>query len=229
MELLKLNVGCGFDHRPGYVNVDFQPQHKPDLLCDVSWLKPVKDFSCAEVIAQDVLEHLPRAAGPTALREWNRVLAMGGRLWIRVPSLRHLLHLLEAEERQSVEGQQELIQCCYGTQAYEGDFHLNGFTEVTLRHLLAQTGFEVSSIGIRDEWLFEVEAKKVSHCPPEAILRLGSDKAFLKAAYLERLGRKPDSEGRAYNLRVLRGGTRREAVLAVIENSEEARARRVKR
>ncbi len=229
MELLKLNVGCGFDHRPGYVNVDLHAHHAPDLVCDATWLKPIEDSSCGEVVAQDVLEHIPRAACLTALREWNRVLAMDGRLWVRVPSLRHLLHMLEREGWQDVERQQHLIQCCYGTQSYEEDFHQNGFTEVTLRHLLAEAGFGVSSIGIRDEWLFEVSARKVSHRPPDPILRVEGDEEFVTAAYRAILGRDPDREGLDYHLRVIQSGIRREAVLGVIEGSEEARARRLKR
>ncbi len=229
MELLKLNVGCGFDHREGYVNIDLHSHHKPDLVCEATWLKPIADLSCAEVVAQDVLEHMPRAACLTALQEWNRVLAMGGRLWIRVPSLRHLLHLLEDEGWQDYERQEHLIQCCYGTQVYVGDFHQNGFTEVTLKRLLADAGFAISSIGVRDAWLFEVEAKKVSHKPPDAILRLERDDDFLAAAYRAILGREPDPEGLVYYLRVIQSGVRRESVLTALSGSEERRVLEVKR
>ena len=229
MELLKLNVGCGFDHREGYVNVDLHARHQPDLVCEATCLKPIEDGSCAEVVAQDVLEHIHRGACGTALREWNRVLVLGGRLWIRVPSLLHLLHLLEDENWQGFERQQELIQCLYGTGAYEGDFHLNGFTEATLRHCLADAGFEISSIGIRDGWLFEVEARKVSERRPDPLVLLEPDEEFVAAAFRAIVGREADRGTVNYYLGVMRSGMPRAAVLVALIDTAKQEAREVRR
>ena len=57
MKLQKLNLGCGLDHRPGYVNIDAVAAVKPDVLHDVSEPLPYKNASVSEVIAQDILEH----------------------------------------------------------------------------------------------------------------------------------------------------------------------------
>jgi len=91
-EGIRLNLGCGNDYREGWVNIDMNADaHKVDLHSDVTLLKDVADQSCVEVLAQDVLEHIPRLRGMTALQEWNRVLCEGGWLTLRVPSLVHLL------------------------------------------------------------------------------------------------------------------------------------------
>lgn len=219
----RLNLGCGNDYRDGYINVDMNASHKVDLVSDVTWLQAIEDCSCSEALAQDVLEHIPRARATTALREWNRVLRSGGKLVLRMPSLLHLLRILSSPDRQSVRDQKVLIQCLYGTQGYEGDFHLNGFTEITLRHELGEAGFEAADVRIVDDWMFEVEAHKVKHVVPAPILRLASDEEFIRAAYLQFLGRTPDPEGNEYYSSVLRKGIARESVIESLMGSDEGK------
>src|SRR5262245_33970799 len=84
--LRRINVGCGFDKRAGYINVDLHAMHDPDVIADVRDLRIFATAGYDEVLAQDVLEHLPRADAQPALSEWARVLAPGGRLVLRVPN-----------------------------------------------------------------------------------------------------------------------------------------------
>jgi predicted SAM-dependent methyltransferase len=176
--------------------------------------------SCTEAIAQDVLEHLPRAKASTALREWNRILALGGLLTLRLPSLERLLALFQ--ERRTVPEHQTLIQCLYGTQGYRGDFHLNGFTELTLRYELDQAGFQVDNIDVVDGWLFDVRASKARHTEPDLLLARGDpDQAFIEAAYLALFHRPADVEGMRYFLEVLDSGIDRETVLTILRSSPE--------
>jgi predicted SAM-dependent methyltransferase len=157
----RLNLGCGYDHREGYLNVDIHEFHSPDLVADVTNLHMLPSEGYREIIAQDVLEHLPRTSTVGVLREWNRVLSVGGVLHLRVPSVIDLVALLQAPENQSVEMQEKFIQCLFGTQAYTEDTHFTTFTEPLLRHYLDITGFAVIGWGMRDEWLFEVDAEKL--------------------------------------------------------------------
>jgi hypothetical protein len=46
----------------------------------------------------------------------------------------------------------------FGTQAYNGDFHLSGYTELLLCDELFRAGFGDVEMELRDEWLWEVEA-----------------------------------------------------------------------
>jgi predicted SAM-dependent methyltransferase len=170
----RLNLGCGYDIREGYLNVDVNDFHSPDLVADVTNLHMLPSGRYREILGQDVLEHLPRTATVGVLREWNRLLAVGGTLDLRVPSVLDLSLLLRAPENQSVEMQEKLIQCLFGTQAYSEDTHLTTFTEPLLRHYLDEAGFSVVKWGLRDQWLFEVTAEKVrsvdasAQAPPEA-------------------------------------------------------------
>ncbi len=157
----KLNLGCGYDVRKGYLNVDFQDFHKPDMVGDVRDLPTLPSGYFEEVVAQDVLEHLPRLDTPVALAEWNRLLSVGGLLHLRAPNVIGLAELCLAPERQSIDDQKMLIQCLFGTQAYNGDWHLTGFTEKLLRYYLEEAGFAVVRIDCKDHWLFEATARKI--------------------------------------------------------------------
>jgi ADP-heptose:LPS heptosyltransferase len=82
---IRLNLGCEFDHRPDFTNVDINPQVNPDIVADALDLSFLSDMSCSEILASHILEHFYEAQVIPALREWNRVLTPGSRLIIIVP------------------------------------------------------------------------------------------------------------------------------------------------
>ncbi|MGH2915575.1 MAG: hypothetical protein ACRDMX_11360 [Solirubrobacteraceae bacterium] len=163
----RLNLGCGFDLRDGYLNVDIHDFHGPDLVADVTQLTMLSGGFYREIVAQDVLEHLPRTTTVSVLQSWSRLLATGGRLELRVPSVIDLAELMRAPERQSIEQQELLVQCLFGTQAYTEDTHYTTFTEPLLRHYLSEADLDVDRWSLRDGWLFEVCA--VKRAAPEPV------------------------------------------------------------
>jgi hypothetical protein len=163
----RLNLGCGWDRRVGYLNVDFLDYHHPDLVADVRDLSMLPSGQYEEIVAQDVLEHLTRADGPKALAEWARLLRPDGKLVLRVPNLLGLAYIFT--QMTTIDEQKNLVQCLFGTQAYDGDFHQNGYTEFLLRHELRAAGFGKAEITPFCEWLFDVVATK---CEPEDDLRI---------------------------------------------------------
>ncbi len=210
----RLNLGCGWDLRAGYLNVDLHDFHGPDLVADVTDLAMLPDGRYVEILAQDVLEHLPRTATLATLCKWNRLLAPGGTLVLRIPSLLDLATLFADPGHQAPEQQEWLMQCLFGTQAYTGDVHLTSFTRPLLAHHLEQAGFGVRTWELRDQWLFELEVEKtgaprldstlVEH---EDLLRQVGDQArFLDEAYQRVLGREPDPVGQEFFLARLRAG-----------------------
>jgi predicted SAM-dependent methyltransferase len=160
----KLNLGCGWDIREGYLNVDLHDFHKPDLVADVTKLEMLPSGYYSEVIAQDVLEHLPRQSTVEVLTGWCRLLKVGGTLHLRVPSVIDLAELMKLPENQTIAQQELFVQCLFGTQAYTEDCHYTTFTEPLLRHYLAEAGMAPDVWGMRDGWLFEVDARKLA--PP---------------------------------------------------------------
>jgi predicted SAM-dependent methyltransferase len=158
----KINIGCGFDIRPGYLNVDSGDWHNPDLIADVTGMPMLPSGHFEEAVAQDVLEHIERTKQVTTLSEWSRLLCQGGLLHVRVPSVVDMVRMLEQPDfRDSVQQQHFWVQMLYGTQAYPGDFHLCGYTCATLADLGRQAGLFLSSLAIKDRWLFDATFRKV--------------------------------------------------------------------
>lgn len=84
MSDLRLHLGCGLVHRPGWVNIDLFEAAAADLQADAGLL-PFPDGSAAAVDARQLIEHLGYVGAIYALHEWARVLAPGGELCIETP------------------------------------------------------------------------------------------------------------------------------------------------
>lgn len=88
----KLNLGCGFDKREGWVNADNFLDCQPDILFDleeVPW--PISESSFDFVLMKHVLEHVGSGFSTfrDVMRELYRILAPDGKLEIQVPHFRH--------------------------------------------------------------------------------------------------------------------------------------------
>ena len=88
----KLNLGCGFDKREGWLNVDGFAECEPDRLMDIEqtpWDLPTDGFE--HVLLKHVLEHVGAdfATFAAVMRELYRVTRPDGRLEVHVPHVRH--------------------------------------------------------------------------------------------------------------------------------------------
>lgn len=192
----RLNLGCGWDIRADYLNVDLHDFHKPDLVADITTLPDLPNGYFQHIVAQDVLEHIERGKTVPVLTRWAELLESNGTIFIRVPSLTDVLKLLARAE--TVEREHEIIHLIYGTQAYTGDFHLAGFTAATLASQLAEAGLMICEARLRDEWLFEVVARKTN------ILTEPSE--LVHNAYFTVLRRPVDPSGLDHFCREVRSG-----------------------
>lgn len=127
---MKLHLGCGKKHWPGFINVDLPGHWKPpDLACDIRQL-PYPPESVEEIVAIHVLEHLVRADAEKAIAHWAGLLRQGGRLILEVPCLDKILDMMQRGIRTpqltlwglygdqaavAAEGEQQLHRWCYST------------------------------------------------------------------------------------------------------------------
>jgi SAM-dependent methyltransferase len=89
---VKLNLGCGFDKREGWLNVDGFATCEPDKLMDIEatpWDLETSAFD--HILMKHVLEHVGAQFSVFAavMAELYRVAAPGGLLEIHVPHVRH--------------------------------------------------------------------------------------------------------------------------------------------
>lgn len=74
----KVTIGCGYDHRVGYIDVDMDPVCKPDVLVADNNFSNLPRQAYDEVLAKGVLEHIERMRTPGALLDWADLLESGG-------------------------------------------------------------------------------------------------------------------------------------------------------
>jgi predicted SAM-dependent methyltransferase len=222
----RLNIGCGWDRRDGYLNVDLNAFHKPDLVADIRNLTMLPSGHYEEILAQDVLEHLPRTATASALREWNRLLCIGGRLHLRVPSLEGLWEMIR--QKSTFENHVALMQNLFGTQAYTGDFHYTTFTRVLLEGYLQRTGYQVERMDVLHGWLFDGTGRKTAETGPSTdvqaarLLEVPDESDFVRQTYRLLLRRDPDEGGFAfYHSALLQRHLTRVQVIDIIRGSPE--------
>ncbi len=82
----KLNLGSGHFPKEGYLNVDFNPLEKPDLVLDMNNPKSLESLPSGHfehILMDHVLEHLSDVFG--IMKQIHRLLATDGIVEIRVP------------------------------------------------------------------------------------------------------------------------------------------------
>lgn len=81
---MRLNLGCSDRLMPGFVNVDVWAGPGVDQVADLTSEWPWRESTVDEVVAYDVVEHLPSKRH--TLNELYRVLKPGGIARIEVPN-----------------------------------------------------------------------------------------------------------------------------------------------
>lgn len=175
------DVGCGRDAPyfggPDAVQIvrfDGNEDVKPDYRCDIRRL-PVDDQSFDVVHSRHVLEHFGRGEVMKVLKEWTRILRIGGEFRISVPNIICAMkNILLAEEGIIASNPYNFWQL-YGRQDDHYDVHKNGFTPKRLQLLLERLGiFEDIVVETKDgedgDLNIHAHARKVRHMEQFALL-----------------------------------------------------------
>lgn len=81
---IRLHLGCGFEHKPGWTNIDLVGA-SADIYWDLRRGIPFPRNSVNAIFHEHLLEHLPMTVGLRFTDECYRVLAPGGVLRVVVP------------------------------------------------------------------------------------------------------------------------------------------------
>jgi predicted SAM-dependent methyltransferase len=184
---LRLHIGCGKGHLPGWINIDIHPA---PLALNVLRGLPFGDGSASYVFVSHLLEHLyfPRDVTPF-LAELHRVLAPGGVARIVVPDVEKCIEAYTTDDRSFFGSRREtwswwpenptrledfLAYSGAGAEpAYLFESHKYGYDFETLDRTLREAGFRAV---VRSDYMAS------SH----EVLRVDDVSAVAKARYGER-------------------------------------------
>lgn len=157
---IRLNLGCGHLPMDGYINVDRRPLPGVDVVAEVDAL-PFGTGEVAEIWSAHLLEHFPQEQlRRQLLPAFHAMLVPGGRLRAVVPDAEAMM----AAHARGALAYEDLREVTFGAQDYDGDFHYNMFTPVSLSGLLAEAGFgdiTVVEAGRRNGRCYEFEMSAV--------------------------------------------------------------------
>lgn len=131
---MKLNLGSGKDYREDCINIDIRNNIKADKHWDIRNLQ-YEDNMVSSIVAQDVLEHFKSPV--KVLKEWYRVLNLGGELVVRVPNWEKISKPNFWKNRPFDKCENKVL----GGQKNKYDHHKSLFTAEILKKRLNKAGF----------------------------------------------------------------------------------------
>lgn len=139
----KILLGCGEKKREGWINVDIDERVNPDYVGSATSL-PFENESIDCIDSQHMFEHLFLKEVNQALSEWNRVLKLGGELFIELPNLDRCCELITKNSPETAEYNMGII----GIFGYEPIILEKNRTNVFMMH---KHGWSPRSIKIKLE------------------------------------------------------------------------------
>jgi predicted SAM-dependent methyltransferase len=147
----RINVGCGKNMPPGWLNVDLFPHvGATHMNAAVRW--PVADNTFYACLCEHVIEHVPRADAETILLEAFRTLVPGARIRLITPNLEFFAQLIlgqrPPEDEQlyqvglnRVLGVKDASRCDIVNQIFFEHGHQYIYTPLELGRLMTKVGF----------------------------------------------------------------------------------------
>jgi predicted SAM-dependent methyltransferase len=167
---LRLNLACGTNVKPGWVNADLFDPHA-DLALDLREPLPFDDRCAAIVYAEHFFEHLEYPAATSAfLKESLRVLRPGGQFSVVVPDTEWPLRAYVLGEEEYFRIARELWQpeTC-NTRMHQVNFHFRQYQE----HKYAYD-FETLALVLREAGLTGVVRREFDPGLDSELRRIGS-------------------------------------------------------
>ena len=145
--VIKLNLGgCeiregGFKSPPlrGFTNVDLRPCRGVDVVCDIRELSNWKSSTVTEIRASHVIEHFEAKELPGILKEWHRVLILGGLLRVYCPDA----YIIISQYMSGLINNKKFNTLLFGGQKYSTDFHKVALDRKRLDTLVEKAGFKI--------------------------------------------------------------------------------------
>ncbi|MGH7517719.1 MAG: class I SAM-dependent methyltransferase [Gemmatimonadales bacterium] len=145
-----VNLGCGKDYRPGYVNVDINVVFRRDLWLDLRQPLPFVDGTIDGIFCSHVLEHFPLDQTSAIARECRRVLQPDGVLRVGVPDVEPAIQAYQRGDLAYLRGEGRSRGRRFSDHVLDNSNHKLLFDYEFLEELLTDAGFrEVRRCGFR--------------------------------------------------------------------------------
>jgi hypothetical protein len=135
-----LNIGCYYAKYDNYINIDINPDVKPDLcinMLDIDKHFPMNSVNV--IIASQVLEHVVVDEAYTFLKKCFDILRPGGHFIVEVPDCDDMDERI-AKGEMDTEDKRCHVE---GNPGAMGQAHLHCYGEKDLRDMLSITGFNI--------------------------------------------------------------------------------------
>jgi len=137
----RLHIG-GWETREGWEILDALPRKGADHVGTCKDLSRFADNTFQDVYASHVIEHLDyHGEIAQALKEWQRVLVPGGRLYLSAPDLDVLAELFLLRESNTTAERFFIMRMMFGGHTDPFDYHVAGLNEEFLTDFLQDAGF----------------------------------------------------------------------------------------
>lgn len=163
---IKLDIGCG---KPGWqklpldewIHLDIVPHDHVELVTNFGNI-PLQSGQCSELWLGDVVEHIPVWERASILTEWNRVLALGGKVSGQTPNPDRCIRDYMA----GTMSMYDLLGALYGKGESEWEVHYLTYSKEMLTELMAGFGFEINDFSespgpVNRPWWLRFNGKKI--------------------------------------------------------------------
>lgn len=135
-----IHIGCGACIDKRYINVDTRPGLHIHKITTIEELHTAIGPESADLVyACHILEHIPYAKVPHALKQVHACLKKGGVFRISVPNFPVLIEMYQARKSLG-----DIMAPLMGGQSYPANFHCTAYDDKYLSSLLLEAGFETT-------------------------------------------------------------------------------------
>lgn len=144
-QMLKLDLGSGFQTMEGFTTIDIYQTGVVDIIHDIEKTLPFEDNIVDEIHSSHSLEHCVMSSVPLMLRDWHRILKIGGKIHIIVPEIEGCMrNFLDASEEDKWGYRIEYILGEHVSQVGQ-QLHKSAFTLFHLKKLVSEAKFDIVS------------------------------------------------------------------------------------
>ena len=137
----RLHIG-GTTKSDGWEVLNANPASYVDHVCNANDLSRFADDTFIEMYASHVVEHLDYIGElPNTLKEWNRVLVPGGKIFISVPDLDVLATLILDKNKLTIHERFFVMRMMFGGHVDKYDYHVTGLNAEFLTEFLSAAGY----------------------------------------------------------------------------------------